>query len=57
MGKSNFFLNTLSFIGKMNLIPILNKTSPWAHTKLELDVLSVPEKLVKYVVYSSKREN
>jgi hypothetical protein len=40
---------------KMNFKPILNKTSPWAHTKSELDMLCVPKKLVKYVVYSSKR--
>jgi hypothetical protein len=33
-------------IGKMNLIPILNKTSPHAHTESELDVLGVPGKLV-----------
>jgi hypothetical protein len=39
---------------KMNLKPILNKTSPHAHTKLELDMLGVPKKLVKYVVHSSK---
>jgi hypothetical protein len=34
-------------IGKMNLIPILNKTSPRAHTESELGVLGVPQKLVK----------
>ena len=38
----------------MSLMPILNKTLPWAHTKLELDVLDVFGKLVKYVVHSSK---
>jgi hypothetical protein len=42
---------------KMNLIPVLKKTSPWAHTELELDVLDVLEKLVKYVIHSSKRKN
>jgi hypothetical protein len=42
---------------KMSLTPDLNKTSPQAHTKLELDVLGVYKKLVKYVVYSSKRRN
>jgi hypothetical protein len=42
---------------KMSLIPVLNKTSPWAHTELEFDVLGVPGKLVKYVVHSSKRKN
>jgi hypothetical protein len=40
----------------MNLISILNKTSPRAHTELELDVLGVPEKLVKYVLHSLKRK-
>jgi hypothetical protein len=39
----------------MNSKPILNKTSPWAHTELEFDVLSVLGKLVKYVVLLSKR--
>jgi hypothetical protein len=38
--------------GKMNLKPVLNKTSPWAHTESELDVLGVFGKLVKYVVHS-----
>jgi hypothetical protein len=41
--------------GKMNLKPILNKISPRAHTILELDVLGVPGKLVKYVVHLSKK--
>jgi hypothetical protein len=40
----------------MNLIPILNKTSPWAHMELKLDILGVPGKLVKYVVHSFKKE-
>jgi hypothetical protein len=31
---------------KMDLQPILNKTSPWAHMELEFDVLGVAEKLV-----------
>jgi hypothetical protein len=44
-------------IGKINLIPILNKTSPKAHTESELDVLGVPGKLVKYVVHSFTRKN
>jgi hypothetical protein len=43
-------------IGKMNLIPVLNKTSLRAHTKSELDVLGVLGKLVKYVVHLSKRK-
>jgi hypothetical protein len=42
---------------KMNLKPVLNKTSSRAHMELELDVLGVPKKLVKYVVHSSKRKN
>jgi hypothetical protein len=42
--------------GKMNLIPIFNKTSPQAHTKSELDVLDVHGKLVKYVVHLSKKK-
>jgi hypothetical protein len=44
-------------IGKMSLIPVLNKNSPQAHTESELDVLGVPKKLVKYAVHSSKRKN
>jgi hypothetical protein len=39
----------------MNLIPILNKTSPWAQTESELGMLGVHGKLVKYVIHSSKR--
>jgi hypothetical protein len=38
---------------KMNLIPVLNKTSPRAHTESELDMLDVLGKLVKYVVHWS----
>jgi hypothetical protein len=44
-------------MGRMNLQPFLNKNSPWAHTKLELGVLGVAGKLVKYVVHLSKRNN
>jgi hypothetical protein len=40
---------------KMNLRPILDKNSPWAHTESKLDVLGVAKKLVKYVVHLSKR--
>jgi hypothetical protein len=43
--------------GKMSLIPIFNKNSPWAHKESELDVLGVHGKLVKYAVHSSKRKN
>jgi hypothetical protein len=42
---------------KMNLKPVLNKTSPQVHMESELDVLGVPRKLVKYVVNLSKRKN
>jgi hypothetical protein len=45
--------SSLENIGKMSLIPIFNKNLPWAHTELELGVLSVHEKLVNYVVHSS----
>jgi hypothetical protein len=74
MGKTNFFLSTLSFAlqrlgsfshmaacssfskntGKMNLILVFNKSSPRAHAELELDVLGIHGKLVKYVVHSYK---
>jgi hypothetical protein len=40
----------------MSLISILNKTSPWAHTELELGVLGVARKLVKYVVTRPKEK-
>jgi hypothetical protein len=40
----------------MNLIPILNITSPRAHMESELDVFGVPGKLVKYVVHLSKEK-
>jgi hypothetical protein len=43
--------------GKMNLILVLNKTSPHAHMKLELDVFDVPGKLVKYIVHLFRRKN
>jgi hypothetical protein len=42
-------------IGKMNLILILNKNSPRAHTELELDVLGILGKLGKYVIQLSKK--
>jgi hypothetical protein len=48
--------SSLENIGKMNLILVLNKTSPRAHRESELGVLGVPGKLVKYVVHSSKRK-
>jgi hypothetical protein len=42
---------------KMSLIHVFNKNSPLAHMVLELDVLGVHGKLVKYVVHSCKRKN
>jgi hypothetical protein len=42
--------------GKMNLILVLNKTSPQAHRESELGVLGVHGKLVKYVVHLSKKK-
>jgi hypothetical protein len=44
-------------IGKMSLITLFNKNLPQVYTELELDVLGVHGKLVKYVVHSSKRKN
>jgi hypothetical protein len=41
----------------MSLEPVLNKTSPWAHTELEFDVFGVPGKLMKFVIHFSKRKN
>jgi hypothetical protein len=38
----------------MNLQPILNKNSPWAHTESEFDALG--GKLVEYVVPLLKRK-
>jgi hypothetical protein len=45
------------YTGKMSLIPVFNKNLPPAHMELELDVLGVHGKLVKYVVHLSKRKN
>jgi hypothetical protein len=42
---------------KMSLIPVFNKNSPRAHMELQLDVLGIHGKLVKYVVHSPKRKN
>jgi hypothetical protein len=36
-------------------MPVLNKTSPRAHTELELDVLGISKMLVKYIVHLSKK--
>ena len=38
----------------MNLIPFLNKALPRAHMGLELDVLDVYGKLVKYLIEKKK---
>jgi hypothetical protein len=48
--------NSSENVGKMSLKLVFNKDSPRAHTELELDVLSVHGKLVKYVVHLSKRK-
>jgi hypothetical protein len=48
--------SSLENTGKMNLIYVLNKTSPRAHMESELDMLGVPKKLVKYVIHSPKRK-
>jgi hypothetical protein len=40
----------------MSLILVLNKNLARAHTELELDMLGIHGKLVKYVVHSSKRK-
>jgi hypothetical protein len=42
---------------KMSLILVFNKNSPRDHTELELGMLGVHGKLVKYVVHSFKRKN
>jgi hypothetical protein len=42
---------------KMNLKPIMNKTSLRVHTESKFDVLGIPGNLVKYLVQSSKRKN
>jgi hypothetical protein len=42
---------------KINIKPVLNKTSPHAHTKSELDVHGVPGKAMEYVIHLSKRRN
>jgi hypothetical protein len=54
MGASR---SSLENTGKINLMLVLNKTSLRAHTELELDMLGIPGKLVKYVVHSFKRKN
>jgi hypothetical protein len=71
MGKTNFFFGTQPFspwailattcrsssknIGKVNIQPMLNKNSPWAHMETEFDVLGVAKKLVKIVLHLSTR--
>jgi hypothetical protein len=42
---------------KMNLKPILKKTSPWTHMESKFDVLCISRQLVKHVVYLSKRKD
>jgi hypothetical protein len=48
--------SSLENIGKMSLIPVFNNNSPWAHMELELDVLGIHGKLVKYAIHLSKRK-
>jgi hypothetical protein len=43
--------------GKISLIPVFNKNSPWAHTESELGVLGIHRKILKIVVQSSKIKN
>jgi hypothetical protein len=45
------YWNSLKKSRKMDLQLILNKSSPWAHTNLEFNVVDIAKKLVKYVVY------
>jgi hypothetical protein len=49
--------SSLENTGKLSLILVFNKNLPRTHTKSELDVLGVHEKLVKYVVPSRERKN
>jgi hypothetical protein len=41
---------------KLSLQLVLNKNSPWVHMELELDMLGIAKKLVKYVVHLSKNK-
>jgi hypothetical protein len=56
MGEVELFLLMGSSL-KMNLVPILNKTSPRAHMESELEVFGVPKELVKYVVHCPKEKD
>jgi hypothetical protein len=40
----------------LNLQPILNKNSPWAHMEPRFDVFGVVEKVVKYVIHSFQKK-
>jgi hypothetical protein len=44
-------------IGNMSLIPVFNKTLPWAYMESELDMLGVHKNLVNYVIHLAKRKN
>jgi hypothetical protein len=58
MNELELFLLTGVLIPNFNTMDLIfNKDSPQAHTELELGVLGVHRKLVKYVVHSSKRKN
>jgi hypothetical protein len=48
--------SSLENTGKLSLILVFNKNSPWAHTESELGVLGIHGKLVKYVVHLSRRK-
>jgi hypothetical protein len=43
-------------MGKMNIDSILNKNPPHAHMVLELDIIGVVRKLVKYALHFYKRK-
>jgi hypothetical protein len=55
--KYGIFRSSSENTWKMNLQPILKKNSPWTHMEFEWDLLGVVGKLVRYVVYLSKRKN
>jgi hypothetical protein len=58
MGKFSHVVacrSSLKNAKKMNLQLIWNKNSPWAHIELEIDVLGVAEKLIKYVIHWSQK--
>jgi hypothetical protein len=50
------YKNSSKNLGKMNLLPILNKNSPQTLVDSKLDVPGVVRKLVKYVVLVQKNK-